>query len=83
MNDSAPASKPARKAPEHQPWDIQVIPGVGSKPIEGDPTKSYDSLAECEKACKALALANIGTTFQPVKRGKPFLAEKVEKVVLA
>lgn len=72
-----------RKSPEHQPWAIHCASPEGVPTTHDDKMRAiYKSLAQCEKACRELALANIGVTFTPVKFGKAFLAEKTEKVVI-
>lgn len=72
-----------RKTPEHQPWQIVASGPAGTVGLtEAEAAQTYDALSKCEAACKALAISCPGTTFRPVKYGKPYLAQKVEKVVL-
>lgn len=82
MTDSE-ITKAPRKTPEHQPWAIHCnnAEAVASLP-NPEMGAQYDSLAEAEKACKTLAVRNVGIAFQPAKYGKTFIAKKEEKVVL-
>lgn len=85
MTDTTPIpnTPKARKKPEYDPWKI-LCAEITKVAAEHDEAMraEYASLADCESACRKLALANVGVTFTPVKYGKPCTAGKVEKVAL-
>ena len=84
-----PESTPSKRTRESAPWRVarflddtddggDMLPTLVFDSLADAP--HYDDLKECERECKKLAQAKLGTRYAPVKCGTIFQAEEVRRV---